>query len=165
MNNAPAGIDRTEVTDDLPQELERRLVLRLLAYWRSVLNGRAFPSFAEIDPGRIADIWPHCFVVELAGERREPVFRAFGRDLAMHANASLIGRRVAEAPTDSLLAVASAQVAEVLDKGVPVSRGGGYPGTNRSTILYRSILLPMSDDGKSINGLLGAVNCREVPQG
>ena len=29
-------------------------------------------------------------------------------------------------------------------------------------VLYRSILLPVSDDGVTISGILGAVNCREV---
>ena len=164
MKNVPAGTERSEVTDGLPQGLERRLVLRLLAYWRSVLNDRVYPSFADIDPAQIPDIWPHCFVLELTGDRREPVFRAFGQRLTTDAKSSLIGRRVSEVPTGMLLGAAAAHVAEVLDKGVPVSRGGELPGTNQSTVLYRSILLPMSDDGESINGLLGAVNCREVGQ-
>jgi hypothetical protein len=31
-------------------------------------------------------------------------------------------------------------------------------------VLYRSILLPMSDDGENIAGLLGAANFREVKE-
>jgi hypothetical protein len=51
---------------------------------------------------------------------------------------------------------------EVLEKGTPISRGGEFTKDNGTLVLYRSILLPMSDDGETISGLLGGANCREV---
>ena len=42
----------------------------------------------------------------------------------------------------------------------PVAEGvGTHVGT---AVLYRSILLPLSEDGRRIDGVLGAANCREV---
>jgi hypothetical protein len=46
---------------------------------------------------------------------------------------------------------------------VPISRGGEFIKYDGMKVLYRSIILPMSDDGSSVSGLLGAANCREVP--
>ena len=53
---------------------------------------------------------------------------------------------------------------QVLAKGVPISHGGEFYQDDGSKILYRSIVLPMSDDGETISGLLCAANCREVKE-
>ena len=50
---------------------------------------------------------------------------------------------------------------EVIERGVPISRGGEFTKSDGTTVLYRGVLLPMSDDGATISGLWGAANCRE----
>lgn len=162
MENVPAGTDRIEVSDELPQGLERRLVLRLLAYWRSLCDERRFPSFADVRPAEIPSIWPFSFALEVLDGEDDVVFRAIGEELAAYTSVSLPGRHVSEAPTGTLPAVAISYVDEVLAKGVPISRGGEFHKANGTRVLYRSILLPMSDDGETISGILGAANCREV---
>lgn len=42
---------------------ERRLSLRLLAYWERLRAGRDMPTEAEIDPDQLADVWNYCFVI------------------------------------------------------------------------------------------------------
>ena len=49
-----------------------------------------------------------------------------------------------------------------LSKRVPISRSGDFVNAEGITCLYRSILLPLSGDQKSIDYLLGAANYREV---
>jgi len=46
---------------------------------------------------------------------------------------------------------------------VPISRGGEFVKYDGMKVLYRSIIMPMSDDGVTVSGLLGAASCREVP--
>lgn len=41
---------------------ERRITLRLLAYWEKRRAGRAMPTEADMDPADIADLWPNCFM-------------------------------------------------------------------------------------------------------
>ena len=164
MEKVPAGTERTEVSEELPQGLERRLVLRLLAHWRSLCEEKKFPSFADVVPDEIPDIWPFSFVLEVLDDHQEPVFRAVGDELAAFARVSLTGRYVADAPADTLPGVAIAYVDEVLAKAVPISRGGEFHKVNGTKVLYRSILLPMSDDGETISGILGAANCREIEE-
>ena len=162
MEKVPAGTERTEVGEDLPQGMERRLVLRLLAHWRSLCEERKFPSFADVDPDEIPDIWPFCFVLEILDHEEEPVFRAIGDDLAAFSKIDLADRHISDASADTLPGVSISYLDEVLDKGVPISRGGEFFKTDGTRVLYRSILLPMSDDGEEISGILGAANCREI---
>jgi hypothetical protein len=108
-------------------------------------------------------MWPHCFVLDAAVGQDELRFQEVGEVIAATHRPSPVGRNVSGIPRDCLLGVAVAYVDEVLKKRVPVSRGDEFVSATGSRILYRSILLPMSDDGETINAILGAVNCRELP--
>ncbi len=163
MENLPMGTEKMAVEEALPREVERRLVLRVLGYWRPLCGDRDFPSLADIDPAAIPDMWPHCFVLDVAGTPTAPRFRAVGDALLATHHPSPVGRTVSEIPRDCLLGVAVAYFDEVLARQVPVSRGDEFVSAAGTRILYRSILLPMSDDGVTVNAILGAVNCRELP--
>jgi hypothetical protein len=164
MEKLPDGTERTEVTEELPQGMERRLVLRLLSHWRSLLDDRSFPSFLDFDPDEIPDIWANSFVLEVFEDGREPIFRAVGDELASCAGFPLVGCRISDVPANTLPAVSVAYIYEVLEKGVPISRGGEFRKDDGTKVLYRSIILPMSDDGETISGLLCAANCRETEE-
>lgn len=162
MEELPDGAERQLIEDQLPQGMERRLVLRLLAHWRELCGERAFPSFADIDPDQMPNMWANCLVLDCVGHAENPVFRTIGKDLADRIDMDLVDRFVADAPEKTLIAVTVAYAGEVLRKKVPISRGGEYFNSDGVRVLYRSILLPMSDDGETVSGLLGAANCREV---
>lgn len=151
---------------ELPKGAERRLVLRLLNYWCDLLKDeqdfRLFPSFADIDPTAIHDIWQHCFALDLHGHESGPVFRAVGAEFNEYFDGNLANKPISQLDPASLTALSSHYYFEVLDKSAPISRGGRIDVPDGPQILYRSILLPMSDDGDSISGFLGAANCREV---
>jgi len=165
MDRIPDGIGRTEISEELPQGMERRLVLRLLAYWRMLRDerdDRDYPSFCEVDPFAIPEIWPHCFVVGNIEDGSEPVFCVVGDELAGYVSESLVDQPISAVPETTLPGVAVSFLDEVLEKGVPISRGDAFFKDDGTKVLYRSILLPMSDDGDTISGFLGAANCREV---
>ena len=164
MEGLPSNTERTEVGETLPDALERRLVLRLLTYWRSLRGERDFPSFGEIDPSKIPNIWPDCLVLEVADGKDDPVFRVVGEGLAPYADGSLVGHRVSDIAQSTLLGAAVSYFDEVLQKGSPVCRGGEFSSNGSTTFLYRSIILPMSDDGETISGLLVALTCRDVAE-
>ena len=162
MEELPNGAERQVVEETLPKGMERRLVLRLLSYWRELADDGQLPSFADVDPAQIPDMWANCFVLDVAGQASDPVFRTIGRELAERICADFVDKRVSDTPEGTLLHVAVSYLQEVLDKKVPISRGGEFNKPDGIRVLYRSILLPMSDDGETISGLLGAANCREV---
>jgi len=151
-----------DIGEALPKGMERRLALRLLTQWRDLCAGRAFPAFSDINPADLDDMWPNCFVLDTEGFETDPVFRIVGDVIAAKFDDSLIGKRVSFVPPGNLFYVATSYFSAVMQKEAPISRGGGFISEHGDRILYRSVLLPVSDDGISISGILGGANCRKM---
>jgi len=145
--------------------MERRMVLRLLSYWRDWCGDALYPSFTQVDPSRMAEIWDHSFVLDVVGHEENPIVRMVGSEFQSYLPRSVRDCALSDAPAGSLIEHAASYYQEILDRGVPISRGGEFIKYDGMKVLYRSIILPMSDDGTSVSGLLGAANCREVPAG
>jgi hypothetical protein len=144
--------------NDAPKGMERRLVLR---HWRELMGEREYPSFSELDPASIPDIWSYSFVLDIAGHADDPIFRVAGSNYTAYSPVDLRNLPVSHAPRDSLIEKSVAFAQEVVTKQVPISRGGEFVKPDGVKVLYRGIILPMSDDGVTVSGLLGAANCRE----
>lgn len=140
---------------------ERRLVLRLMAYWDDLRGDRAFPSATEIDPAAVGDDWPFCCVLALAEPLEASTFEHVGPELLGAGGAAADGLRLDAVPEDVLLRPALGYLTRVLRKRVPMSLGG-EARLAAGPALYRSILLPLSDDGEAIDRVLGAANARLV---
>lgn len=138
------------------------MVHRLLSFWRAVKGEREYPSSDQIDPDAMADLWPDCCIVDVASDPQNPTVLRAGEALSAHVNCSLADSRVSEIVTRTLPAVAMEYFTEVLRKRVPVSRGGEFVDADGVTILYRSIILPLSDEDERITSLLVGANCRKV---
>jgi hypothetical protein len=138
---------------------ERRLVLRLMAYWDDLRGERDYPRADEVDPAAIGDDWAACLLLRLDGPADRAAFVHVGA--ALHPGVETTGLRLGELPADALLTHAAGFLDRVLDKQVPVSLGGEAE-TPSGTQLFRSILLPLSDDGRTIDHVLGAANGRPV---
>ena len=151
-----------ESEKDERQGLERRLVLRLLGHWRDLCGDRTMPTFEALDLASIPDMWPHCFILDRIEGGSVPVFRAVGEAFAAQAGVALVDTPITAAPGNTLAGHAVSYASEVVRTGIPISRGGTFTNADGNTVLYRSIILPMSDDDVTISGLLGAANCREV---
>lgn len=141
------------------------MVLRLLSQWRDWCGDNKFPSFTEVDPEALEDIWSYSFVLDFLGFEDDPVVRMVGDDLAAYLPHPIMNCRLSETPAKSLIEHAAAYYREVLEREVPISRGGQFRKYDGKKVLFRSIILPMSDDGTTISGLFGAANCREVSGG
>ncbi len=151
-----------EMDESNLQGMERRLVLRLLKYWRGICGDAEFPSFDDVDPNEMPTIWESAFVLDILGHEDDPVFRAFGPVYASYSPTLLNNIKVSQVAPDTLIEKSVEIVQEVIRKQVPISRGGEFIKPNGVKALYRGIILPMSDDGETISGLLGAANCREL---
>lgn len=144
--------------------IERRMVFHLLSYWRELSGGSGIPSLDDLQPEKIPDLWPNCCLVDLAGHAGDPVFKYIGENLAASISDDLVGRAVTVAPPDTLVGRAVANVPEVLRRGVPVARGGDFVQGDGRRVIFRSVMLPLSEDGQTLRFLLGAANCRIVTE-
>lgn len=147
---------------DDTQPMERRMVVRLLQYWRSLTDEDRIPSRSGIDPKVIDDIWPCCAILDVDGKETDPEITYIGSELTVHAGADLSGRKLSDAQADTLVSRGFSYFGQVLAKRAPITFGGEFTDSRGVTILYRSIILPLSADGEKIDRLLAAANCREV---
>lgn len=144
------------------QSREQRLVLRILAQWRSLCRNGALPRRSQIDPQLFGQDWANCLLIDIDPKIERSRFAYVGENLRDPSWPTLDRQSLAECQESTLLYVATSYAARVLAKGVPVSTGGvglhqGEP------IVYRSILLPLAESGERIDGMLGAANFREIP--
>jgi hypothetical protein len=145
-----------------PPAMERRLVLRVLNYWRHLAGEREFPSVEDIKTDDIPEIWPNCFILDPADTPDDPVLVEIGEYLEEEFGKDARGKRVSEVVTGTLLAAALGHYRQVAAKKVPISLGGDYINSDGVKVLYRSIILPLSGDGETIDKFFGAANSRSV---
>jgi hypothetical protein len=129
---------------------ERRLVWWVLRFWKGIADGGRLPRRDEIDPWMRGEVGPDCLLIAVQSPIELSHFVAVGVNLA-----------VALCPTDTLAGVLLSHVPQV----VSARRGLIIEGTAtlRSVgILYRSVLLPLSEDGIAIDHVLGAANYRSL---
>ena len=140
---------------DLPPGVrQRRLVWRLLTYWEQSCGDRDFPGLGDIKPDEIPDMWPHCFVLDVANFRDFPYFHYLGASLARYSGVFLSGQDWAM----TLLRKAVWHYREVLERSAPILIEEELTQYDNRRLLFRSVMLPLSDDQVSINYVLGAAN-------
>jgi hypothetical protein len=141
---------------------EKRLTLRALGYWRDILRDRRFPRCDDVDPGALGDDWLNCIILKLAAPLGESRFVHVGQNLCFPPRAVLRECRLSDVPREAVLHAATSYVSRVLEKHVPVSVDG-FTVLCGGFALYRSILMPLSDGGDTIDAVFGAASFREAP--
>jgi len=133
---------------------ERRAIVRIHAVWQLHAQ-RRIPSLAEVDPKEFGEDWSNCSVMQIdAGSARPHAsFSENGPDR------NCISPRLAE----TLLMLTQRHVHRVLATAKPVSYGGTASHEGKD-ILYRIVVLPLSEDGVRIDALLAGMTYRDIPQ-
>lgn len=150
--------------EQLPAELERRLVLRALGHWRDAKGEKRLPTLADLDLDSMPEIWDCACLLSIDPER-DFVIERTGEAFQSYAPIDMAGRALADLPTDTLVAHFTAFAAEVADREVPITRGGSIPSDGEPVVLYRSIILPVTKTTGELKWLLVVANWREVVAG
>ena len=132
---------------------ERRLVWRVLRHWTEMVNGRGCPRRDEIDPWILGEDWVNCLLIAVQSPVKLSHFISVGENLA-----------VALCPKDTVAGVLLSHLPRVLSarRCLIIEGGATLEG---APILFRSALLPLSDDGMAIDHVLGAANHRALRRG
>lgn len=137
--------------------------MRLLRHWRDKAGDRQFPLCTDIDFSAIPDIEPWAWrAVVRPGDTIAPIVEVAGARLSEDCGMALVGMALPDIPAGTLMAAATAYHGAVLAREIPISIGGELKHRDGRQLLYRSIILPLSDNGTTISHLLGAANCRAV---
>jgi hypothetical protein len=129
---------------------ERRLVWRVARHWIEIARTGRLARRDEIDAHVLGDDWPNCLLIAVQSPIERSHFVSVGVNLA-----------VALCPTDTLAGVLLSRLSRVVAarRGAIIEGGAMLGGVG---ILYRSILLPLSENGVTIGYVLGAANYRTL---
>ena len=141
---------------------EKRLVLRMLDLWRRYHQGDQMPQASSLTPADAGADADHIYLIDIC-HVSGPRFTYVGQALQVPGWPAASDALVTDCPQDSVLGLTSRHWREIVDREVPVTRGG--IGRNRGeAVLYRSIMVPLTDEGGRISVIMGAANWRLVEE-
>jgi hypothetical protein len=141
---------------------ERRLNMRLMAYWQDLRGTSSHARVDRFDPDKIADLWPHCFSVAPARNPDRATLVHVGTAIAADSGLITDDLVVSDVPADTLLGKALHLVPEVLKLKYPVVDSGDFKDHLDRPSLYRSILLPLSDAEGKVCLLVGGARAKVI---
>ena len=141
---------------------EERITQRLRDYWNTLRGGRQFPSRANFRMEAVTGLGPHAFALDLAHGADDPVFRFIGKALADDCGKDFTLKPLSAVPPHTLLAVVARRYTDVVDRKTPVEFAEEHVGADGSTALFRGTMLPFSEDGQTLDFIVGAITYKKI---
>jgi hypothetical protein len=139
---------------------ERRLTARVHAVWKRAA-GNGLPRRSQIDPAEFGLDWANCLMIDIDDDPRRSRFSYVGIALRDPTWPTFDRQCVSECLEGSLLELVTRHIARVAMTRNPISFGGSAVH-DETSIVYRTVLLPLSETGERIDGVLGAIAFREL---
>ena len=154
-----------EVAIEAPPEIgldERRMHVRAYNYWVSLLDGRPYPSIADLAPHTLDDFGPYSVLLDFSGNAEDPTVAWLGHEL--RAECDLIGdiRTISDVPKRSLLSRLTDHYMQIIANCAPIGFEAEFVGQRGRNTMYRGILMPFSSSGDSIDFIYGVINWKEI---
>jgi hypothetical protein len=149
---------------------ERRMQVRAYNHWLAMVEHGELPAVEELRPETIADFGPNGVLVDLTLGIDRPAIVYLGARLAEECGADLEIFGLGDVPERSLLSRLTEHCLEVVATHSPVGFDAEFEGRSGATIYYRSILLPFSSNGSTVDFVFGVISWKEAavptaPQG
>lgn len=134
------------------------------AYWLSKHRERRLPSRDDIRPEEITTLLPFVFLVDVIGEAPSFRFRLVGTRLSVWARREFTGVAINEAEYGSEWRnVHDDYVAAVLGRVPSYAVRDKSPWPDRDFLAYERIVMPLSNDGITVNMLFGVLHMIPYP--
>ena len=158
---AEAARQRQDARPTTADYSERRMVGQALALWERLRGARAFPSRADCQGVATGDIEPNTFLIAVADNEDEDEVVGCGTALRDALGSDPTGQKVGKIlPSATERGLTFWRVCAELKK--PIADIGSFTNAKGEEVLYRSVLLPLSDDQERVNYLLGAFSFRRA---
>ena len=141
--------------NDISNLEERRITLRLLAYWEKKRGVRAMPEENDIDPADLADLWENCFLAQVKDLGKDHHFTYLGSAIHDIYAQGLTEEDDREHIHPDIEALAS-HYHEVIAKSAPVVTEGEFSNPHGDLFKYRQVLLPLGQ-GKNVKAVFGGM--------
>ncbi len=135
---------------------------RAYNHWSGLLNGRAFPSVADLHPASLDDFGPCSILLDFSADPQAPALRFIGKLLRDECGLDGLDLPVDDVPSHSLVARLTDHFHEILANRAPVGFEAEFVSRRGARTLYRGILMPLSSNGCSIDYIYGVINWKEI---
>ncbi len=140
---------------------ERRMTSRLFEYWNTLRNDQLFPSRSDFSVEAVAGLAEHGFSIFLDGQSQRATFQFLGSQIKPLINGNLNQPVVADAHDDSLISLVAQHYSKVLALKAPVGFESEFKDKHRRSYLFRAVMCPFSEDGNTIDCIVGAITHKE----
>ena len=136
-------------------ESTSRISQRLRDYWQLIADGRPMPARADMDPGAIASLLPNILLLDVTRDPLDFSYRLIGTAIVERSQHDYTGMRVMDIPLQRRPSRIWSLYEDVVRTGQPLCTH--IPYRDEATRHVEMQALPLSDDGKTVNKLLGSV--------
>lgn len=124
-------------------------------HWRDKINGGSLPSRSDINPADIPRLMPHAVILDV---RREPEpdfrYRLIGTYVSENLFRDHTGSWFSEIEHQRAPNEIWQNCCRVVETGKPMLPRSPYVGPNRSFKTIEDVILPLAEDGKTVDCLL-----------
>ena len=159
QDSADAGVN--DVMFDLGGD-ERRMHVRAYNHWVSLLDGRPYPSIANLEPETITDFGPHSVLLDFSHGMGDPKIAYLGRALREECGLEGPIATIADVPSRSLLSRLTDHYLQIIANRAPIGFEAEFVSSRGRTTLYRGILMPFASGGVTIDFIYGVINWKEL---
>ena len=140
---------------------ERRMHVRAYSYWASLLDGRAYPSIEDLDPGDVAGFAPNSVLLDFTSDAHNPATSYIGAAIRAECDIPSDVERIDQVPSRSLLSRLTDHYMQIIANRAPIGFEAEFDNQRGHAICYRGILMPFSSDGDTIDFIYGVINWKD----
>lgn len=141
---------------------ERRLQTQAYNEWARVGKGKSFPSLQDMDKIKIPEFREQSFLLEVGADESDPRFVFVGDHLLFDCEEDGSIVQLGDVPALSLLSRLTDRYLQCLAHRAPVGFEAAFVNRQDHNLLYRGILMPVSQDGDTIDHVWGTMNCKDT---
>ena len=147
-------------------DLQSAELKKLHAYWAEKAGVRPMPSRRDLDPIiDIPEITPHLWLVDVEDDPPRYRFRLVGTEVVARYGADFTGKRLDEIDLGGDRETILLEYERARHSKAPrCSRHKYQLEQTGRYLIYERLLLPLSDDGETVNMLLCAAYSLEAPE-
>jgi hypothetical protein len=124
------------------------------AYWLSKRPGRGIPLRRDIDPLEIPQLLKHLVILDVLREPLDFRYRLIGDYVQAHFRAGLKGQSFREVEGKGPGSTLWDGVRKVVETGIPRYGRASYAGPEPDIDTVNDLLLPLSEDGRTVSQIL-----------
>lgn len=136
------------------------LLRQLYDYWLKKRGDRAMPSRADIDPAEIRAVLPHLMLTDIVDGGRRLRYRLVGTAVVESFGKNMTGMHVDELMTGTYREFIEGLYRDIVAKKRPVYSESTYFSHQAAQMWAQRLMLPLSDDGKTVNMVLSGQTFR-----